>query len=204
MPQATATTDPETPASAEATAGREEIDVRTYECAILYPYPLPQKEEQEILKEVENIFTEAGATQIAKDTWGRRGLAYKIAGYDEGCFVVYHYEMDPAKLKEIDHSLRIAKGVLRHLLIKPPKGYEIVKYSELYEQWLKSRETAEEVKDREKEEKLKRAVVERAKRAAKKVEAEKEAVEKVEKPVVEEEKITEEIDKLIADEDLDI
>ena len=99
-----------------------ETDDRVYECCVLLPFPLSQKEEKDTLQEIEGYFEEAGAKQMAKDVWGRRGLAYAIEGRAEGTFVVYHYEMDPSKVKEINEQLKISTTVLRHLLIKPPKG----------------------------------------------------------------------------------
>lgn len=180
-------------------------DTRIYEIAILYGHPISQKEEQELLKAVEKLLDEAGANQIAKDTWGQRGLAYRIGGHYEGMYVVYHYEMDPSKLKEVEQQLRITPGVLRHLIVKPPKGYEVVKYSEKYEQWLKDREHEEVVKKEEKEEALKRKVVEKAKRQVKKAEKKEEKeVEAAPAPKIEEGKLSEELEKLISDEDLDI
>jgi len=182
-----------------------EEDTRIYECCVLLPYPLSQKEEQEVLKEVEDIFTEAKAKQIAKDAWGRRGLAYPIKGQNEGSFVVYYYEMDPANVKEVDEALRIAHGVLRHLLIKPPTKYEILNYSEEYEKWQKERVTETERKEVEKDAEIKRKVAEKAKRKVKKVEVEKkEKPVKEERPKIEEDKLTEEIEKLISDDELDI
>ena len=171
-------------------------DVRIYECAVLYPYPFNQKEEQDLLKEVEGYFDEVGAKQIAKDAWGRRGLAYPIEGFSEGSFVIYYYEIDPLKVKEVDQALRIQKNVLRHMFVKPPKHYQIVKFGEAYEKWLKERETVGEVRAREKEEKVKEQVAKKAKRQAK-ISTEKKKPE-AQKPV-EEGVITEQIDKLISD-----
>lgn len=142
-------------------------DSRIYEFCILYPYPLNQKEEQTALKEIEELFTEAGGKQVSKDVWGRRGLAYTIKGAKEGNFVVYYYEMDPSKVKEVDQALKIMKGVLRHIVVKPPKHYQIVKYSETYEKWLKDRETADEERSRKKEEAVQEQIARKAKRQAK-------------------------------------
>lgn len=178
-------------------------DTRVYEIAVLYPFPFTQKEEQTLLKEVEGIFAEAGGTQVAKDAWGRRGLAYKIGGYDEGNFVIYYYEFDPEKLKEMDQALRIVPGVLRHIIVKPPKGYQIVKFSEEYERWLNERETVHEKREREEEEKIRQRVADRAKRQVKKAEEmkKKEVVEK--KKPMEEAELDEQLEKLIS-EDLEL
>ena len=183
----------------------QETDLRLYECAVLYPFPLPQKEEKEILNGVEEIFKDTGAKEVAKDLWGRRGLAYSIKGHTEGAFAIYHLEIDPGKVKEVNEALRIAHGVLRHLLIKPPAGYQITKYSEGYEKWLKERETVEEHREAEKEEELQRRVSDKAKRQAKRVEEEKKEKPLAEKEtLIEEDKFTEELEKLISDDELDI
>lgn len=177
-------------------------DTRIYEWCILYPYPFGQKEEAELLRDIEALFTEVGAKQVAKDKWGRRGLAYSIGGFKEGNYVVYYYEMDPSKVKEVDVQLRIMKGVLRHLFIKPPKNYQIVEYSEAYQQWLKDREQIGEQRAREREEKLKEQVARKAKRQAKMADEKKK--EQPAKPAISSKDLTEKLDKLISDDKVDL
>lgn len=172
-----------------------------YEIAVLYPYPLSQKEEQQAQKDVEAIFSDVGGMQMVKDVWGRRGLAYPVEGRTEGSFIIYYYEMAPAKLKEVDHALRIAPGVLRHMIIKPPKGYIVVQYGELYEKWMKERENVEEVRKREREESLQKRVADKAKRQVKRADEEKKKVVEEKKPM-EKADISKELDKLISDDDL--
>ena len=180
-------------------------DTRVYELTVLIPYPMNQKEEATLLKDIQGLLDEAGATIIDQDIWGRRGLAYTISGYDEGNYIVYYLDMDPAKLKEFDEALRIQSGVLRHLIIKPPKGYQIVKYSEEYETWLKERESVEDVRKREKEEALQKRVAEKAKRQAKRAAKEKAEAKTEEKAApVQTEKLEEELEKIISDDELDL
>lgn len=179
-------------------------DLRTYEFCILYPPNLSQKEEADLLKEVEKTIAEQGGKQISKDLWGKRGLAYRIKGNDEGNFVVYHYSLDPSKLTEIDVALRIMPNLLRHIVVKPPKNYKIVKYSEGYEAWLKEREGEGERKEKAKEEKLAQRVAEKAKRQVKRAAAKKDEETTVEKPKADKKKISEQLEKLISEDDLDI
>ena len=174
-------------------------DTRLYEICVLYPYPFAQKEEAQLLKEIEEIFTEAGAQQVAKDNWGRRGLAYKIGGYTEGNYVIYHYDMDPSKLKEVDRALSILKGVLRHMVVKPPKHYQITTFSEMYSKWKETETAAEEQRKKAKEDQLQKKMVEKAKASAKRSESErKKPVEKTSSTDV-----TQEIDKLISSDNID-
>ncbi len=181
-------------------------DTRIYELCVLIAYPLTQKEEQEALKRVEELFEEAGAKQVSNDIWGRRGLAYKIKGFEEGSFVVYYWDLDPSKLRDIERQLLILPNVLRHLVVKPPKGYEMVDYSKQFDAWKKEKVVAEEGKAKEHEERLRQKMLDKQKRqtkprATKKVEEEipKEAAAPMEK-----EELTSEIDKLISGDELEI
>jgi small subunit ribosomal protein S6 len=180
-------------------------DTRVYECCILYPYPIGQKEENDLLKEIEGLFAEAGGKQVAKDKWGRRGLAYPVNGATEGNYIIYYYEMEPAKVAEIDTQLRIMKNVHRHLFVKPPKHYQIIQYSAAYEQWLKERESVDEKRSREREEKLKDVVARKAKRQVQRAEEVKKE-HKEQKPAapMSGEALSQKLDKLVSDDSVEI
>lgn len=182
----------------------EAPEARLYECAMLYPMTLSPKEEQELVKEVEGTWKEAGGKLIEKDVWGRRGLAYLIREHAEGKFIIYYFELDPSRLKEVDGALKIQRHLLRHMIVKPPKGYVIRKYGELYEQWMKERETLEDRKTRESEEKRLEQVARKAKLQVQRMEAmKKKEAEETKKPLSEEQ-ISEQIEKLISDDTLEL
>jgi small subunit ribosomal protein S6 len=176
-------------------------DVRIYEVAVMLQPDLDQKAEAAVLAEVDAHFAEAGAKLLFKDVWTKRGLAYKIGGFTEAKFVIFYHEMDPSKLRELDKQLRLTKGVLRHLMVIPPKGYEAVSFEDKYQDWLKNRVTVADIKQRKREEKLKAAVTEQAKRVSKRMEAKK---PKEEAKPLEMGQLTEKLDKLISDDDLKI
>ncbi len=176
-------------------------EVRLYEIAVLYPYPMNQKEESDLLKGIKAIFDEAGAKEIFKDVWGRRGLAYKIGGFDEGNFIIFYMEMDPSKLKELDEALRILKGMLRHMIVKPPKNYVITSYADGEKKWKETHRLEGERKSQEREDKKLKQVVDKARRSTKVAEAKKPDVEA--KPMTGE-ALTQELDKLISDKDLEL
>lgn len=178
-------------------------DTRIYECCVLYPTTLSQKDEQQVVKDVEGFFSEVGAKLVEKDVWGRRGLAYPIKGLMEGKFIVYYFEMDPLKVKEVDQALRIHKSVMRHMFVKPPKKYQVLKYSAVYEEWLRTRETVDQKQEREREEKLNEQVARKAKLQAKKV-VEKKKPSMDAKPAMQDDVLTEKLEKLISDDSLDM
>ncbi|MBI2636327.1 30S ribosomal protein S6 [Candidatus Peregrinibacteria bacterium] len=188
-------------AANETASDTADRDVRVYECAILYSCPIAQKDEAALMKEIDSYFHEAGATLVAKDAWGRRGLAYPIKGAKEANVAIYYWEMDPLKLKEVDQSLKISKGILRHLFVKPPKHYQIIKYADVYELWLKERESLDQKRARERQEQLEERVAAQAKRRAKMT-----TEKKTDKPdaKISGEAIAEGIEKLISDDAIDI
>ncbi len=175
-------------------------DVRIYEIAILAPYPLPQKEEQTLWKEVEKLFEEVSAKVLLKDSWGQRGLAYKVEGSTEGIFTIYYIEIDPAQIREINRQLSILKNVLRHLVVKPPKHYQFVKYGELFDKWIAENKFAELRQSADKEEKTKKTVLEKAKASARKATTRKKE-EESDKPKLSEADISNEVSKLLSSDD---
>lgn len=176
-------------------------DVRIYEIAVMIQPNLDQKPETALLADIDGYFAEANAKLLFKDPWTKRGLAYSIGGFTEAKFVIYYYEMDPSKIRELDGQLRLTKGVLRHMIVIPPKGYEAVSHEAVYQDWLKNRVTAAEVKQRKQEEKVQASVTSQAKRASKRIEAKK---PKEEVKPLEIGELTEKLDLLISDDDLKI
>jgi hypothetical protein len=96
--------------------------------------------------------------------------------------------------------MRILKGLLRHMIVKPPKHYQIVPYADRFQQWKDQEKVNTEKAAADKEEKLKKQVVEKAKRQTKK----EEKVEAAPAAPMTDAALTEELDKLISDKDIDI
>jgi small subunit ribosomal protein S6 len=173
-------------------------DVRIYEIAVMLQPDLDQRGESKLLSEIEGHFADAKAVTLFKDPWTKRGLAYEIGGFDEAKFVIYYLEMDPSMIRELDKQLRLTKGVLRHLVVIPPKGYEAVSFEAKYQDWLKNRVTVAEARQRKREERVKQTVTDQAKRTAKRMtEKPKQTAKPLDSGV-----LTEKLDKLISDDDL--
>ena len=97
--------------------------------------------------------------------------------------------------------MRILKGVMRHMLTKPPVGYEILKFSEQFEKWKEQEKMDAETEAKAAQDKAARQMIEKAKRQSKRAEVKKEAEVKVEaKAAPTKAELGKEIDKLISDE----
>jgi len=176
-------------------------EVRIYEIAVMYAADLDPKSESTLTKELEENFSEAGAKILFRDAWSKRGLAYPIGGHREAKYIITYVELDPGKIRELDREIKLQKNILRHLIVIPPKGYEARNFEELYQAWLKSRVSIEDIRKKKQEEKVKETVVASAKRAVKRMGV---AKKKEEPKEVEMEKLSEKLEELISDDDLKI
>jgi small subunit ribosomal protein S6 len=61
---------------------------------------------------------ESGGTLKHQNDWGLRKLAYEIAQRNEADYRWFRFEAPPTVLEQLDHSLKIADGVLRFRIFK--------------------------------------------------------------------------------------
>jgi small subunit ribosomal protein S6 len=52
------------------------------------------------------------------DNWGMRKMAYEIRQRNEADYRYYRFQAEPPLLERLDHSLKIADGVLRFRIFK--------------------------------------------------------------------------------------
>lgn len=109
--------------------------MRTYE---LMAVLAPDIAEEEMLAALERISgyitTNNGEVTelITTSPWGRRRLAYEIRDYRDGFYALYHFNLDPSRVSEVERDLRLNNQVLRSLVVtyappkpkKPKKGQE--------------------------------------------------------------------------------
>ena len=141
-------------------------EARIYECIVLLSMQLSEKEYAQAIASVEQLFDEKGGKRLAKDVWGKQGLAYPIEKQSEGQYIVYLYELRPENAQAMDAALILEKPVLRHLLVKIPKHYEFVTFAERASAWEKEKENEVQEKEKEREETLKQKMIHRASKAA--------------------------------------
>lgn len=177
-------------------------ELRIYECTVLLPVSLSDKEYNQAQKDVEALFEEKRGKLLHKDEWGRMGLAYKIKGNTEGRYILYYYELAPEHVSDINQSIRLEKGILRHLLITVPDNYEVQDWAAHFVSWKEERTKREETQAAEKEEKLKQKIVSRVARKTTGTAAEPAKEKK--KEAVEEKELEAKLDQLISDEDLNL
>jgi small subunit ribosomal protein S6 len=90
---------------------------REYELVLMLDPDIPEERREEIAAEARTRIESGGS--LKQDTaWGMRKLAYEIEQRNEADYRFFRFETDGGLLDDLNHSLRIADGVLRFRIFK--------------------------------------------------------------------------------------
>jgi len=89
-----------------------------YELAVCY-HPDLEIDLEKASKRVEKLVTDAGGKITDTDNWGKRKLAYKIAGHEHAVYAFYTLEMPAQGVRKLNDVLNITDEVIRFLITKP-------------------------------------------------------------------------------------
>lgn len=84
---------------------------------IVKPF-LPEDVRVKLLKNIKKFVTSFGGKIINEDIWGKRHLAYKIQGHEEGYYVIYDLEILAGKITKVEEKLRMTSDLLRYIIAK--------------------------------------------------------------------------------------
>jgi small subunit ribosomal protein S6 len=92
--------------------------VDKYELAVLF-HPDLEIDTEKANSQVEKLVKEAGGSITETDAWGKRKMAYKIAGHEHAVYVFYTLELPAEGVKTLNNALNITDEVIRFLITKP-------------------------------------------------------------------------------------
>ena len=92
-------------------------ELRKYELMVVVKALLPDDVRIKSLESVKSIIADNGGAIKSTDIWGKKYLAYKIDGHNEGYYVVYEVELPPASLNEVNKSLNLQSELLRFIIV---------------------------------------------------------------------------------------
>ena len=82
----------------------------------------PDERQREVLSNVESMIQSDG-TLVGHHDWGVRRMSFEIDHRPEAAYHLFQFETEPGELLEqLDHSLKIADGVLRFRIIRLKPG----------------------------------------------------------------------------------
>jgi small subunit ribosomal protein S6 len=93
-----------------------------YDLTLLLSTSAPDEERSRILSEVEAAISSGGGSIERNQDWGTRPMTYRIAHQSDAEYHLLQFTGPPSLLESLNHSLRIADGVLRFRIIKVVPG----------------------------------------------------------------------------------
>ena len=92
--------------------------MRPYETMLLLDARREDVEVEAALDRFNLLVTELGGEVSNVDRWGRRKIAYEMESQSEGYYVVYTYQLDPAKRAELEGALPFFEGLIRSKTVR--------------------------------------------------------------------------------------
>ena len=90
---------------------------RSYELMFIVRPDMPEEDLNKLISTLESSVTSAGGT-AKTEVWGKRRLAYKVAKFHEGIFVLFMIEGPGAVVHEVERRLRVTEQVVKFITVR--------------------------------------------------------------------------------------
>jgi small subunit ribosomal protein S6 len=92
--------------------------MRIYEELFIVRPDATDEEVDPLIEQLKGVVTHAGGSIDKAEKWGVRKLAYRVAKYNEGQYILLQFSANPEIVKEIERRLRVADLVLKYLTVR--------------------------------------------------------------------------------------
>lgn len=92
--------------------------MKTYELMVALKPLLPDDLRKVIHKELVGMINKDGGEVLDVDVWGKRYLAYKIQGHNEGYYIVYDFKQISSNINEMKRVLQLKQEILRFMIVE--------------------------------------------------------------------------------------
>jgi len=89
-----------------------------YEHVFLARQDLAQAQVDALAENATKILTDNGGTVVKTETWGLRGLAYRMAKNRKAHYVLLNVNAPPAAIAELERQTGINEDVIRYMTIR--------------------------------------------------------------------------------------
>ena len=89
--------------------------MRHYEMLALLSAELEEPKEE--IEKIEEVVRNLGGEVTRTDVWGKRRLSYPIRKKNEGIYVLFNFNLEPAQTFELKRVLGLRSNVYRQMII---------------------------------------------------------------------------------------
>lgn len=90
--------------------------MRNYELVVLLQPDLDETAFNDVTSKISGWVTDGGGTVEKTDDWGIRRMAYQIQKQRDSHYVLFHFTIEPAAVKELERKIRFLESVMRHMV----------------------------------------------------------------------------------------
>ena len=90
--------------------------MKNYELVYVVRPNAEDEVKEAVLNKVQEVISANGEVEKV-DTWGNKKLAYQIAKFSEGFYVLVYFKASADLPKELDRNLKINENVIRHMIV---------------------------------------------------------------------------------------
>jgi small subunit ribosomal protein S6 len=90
---------------------------RSYEVMFIVRPDMVDEDLNKLISTLESSVTSAGGT-AKSEVWGKRRLAYKVAKFNDGIFVLFLIEGPGAVVHEVERRLRVTEQVIKFITVR--------------------------------------------------------------------------------------
>ncbi len=90
---------------------------RSYEVMFIVRPDMVDEDLNKLISTLESSVTSGGGT-AKSEVWGKRRLAYKVAKFHEGIFVLFVMEGPGAVVHEVERRLRVTEQVIKFITVR--------------------------------------------------------------------------------------
>jgi len=108
-----------------------QIEKNLYEGMYIISSSLNDDARNKALEKVLEGITSRGGEIVKNHDFGRRRLAYEIAGHREGHYFVVYFEVTPTAITEMRGEYRLMEDLVRYMITNPAEVMEKIEFKSL-------------------------------------------------------------------------
>lgn len=97
-----------------------------YETIIIINPNIESEDVEKVIEDVQNQISGSGGTVTKVDKWGKKRLAYEVAGNKDGIYILINFEADPEFIQRLARYYGLAEQIIKYMIVRAENAPELV------------------------------------------------------------------------------